>query len=242
MPLFSEKSLVEDYIIQKLEEKGWKFIPSDNLERESLEEPLLTPMLIRALKRLNADIGIGDEEIKQVLNELKLKTSGAEHCKQILNYLKDGVPIKFEKERVVKYVKLFDYDNVQNNEFIVSRQVVHQSGDKQIRNDIILYINGIPIANIECKNPTSLTENWYTAYKQIIEYQQTVPEPYKYIQIGIAAEQTARYFPTAPWQKEDVKIHQWRTHDKPDPLDAQTEMLTPNTLLDIIRNYLFFRI
>ncbi|MGB9694200.1 MAG: type I restriction endonuclease, partial [Fervidobacterium sp.] len=114
MPLFSEKSLGEDYIIQKLEEKGWKFIPSDNLERESLEEPLLTPMLIRALKRLNTNIGIGDEEIKQVLNELKLKTSGAEHAKQILNFLKDGVPIKFEKERVVKYVKLFDYDNIQN--------------------------------------------------------------------------------------------------------------------------------
>jgi type I restriction enzyme R subunit len=242
MPLFSEKSLVEDYIIQKLEEKGWKFVPSDNLERESFEEPLLTPVLIRALKRLNANIGIGDEEIKQTLNELKLKTSGAEHAKQILNYFKDGVPVKFEKERVVKYVKLFDYDNIQNNEFIVSRQVIHQSGDKQIRNDVILYINGIPIANIECKNPTSLTENWYTAYKQIQEYQQTVPEPYKYIQIGIAAEQTTRYFPTAPWQKEDVKIHQWRTQNTQDPLDAQTEMLQPNTLLNIIRHYLFFRI
>ena len=242
MPLFSEKSLVEDYIVQKLQDEGWKFIPSDNLERESLEEPLLTPMLIRALKRLNANIGIGDEETKQVLNELKLKTSGAEHCKQILNHLKCGIPIKFEKERVVKYVKLFDYDNIQNNDFIVSRQVIHQSGDKQIRNDIILYINGIPVVNIECKNPTSLTENWFTAYKQIIDYWKTVPEPYKYIQIGIAAEQTARYFPTAPWQQEDVKIHQWRTQDKTDPLDAITEMLTPHTLLDIIRNYLFFRI
>jgi type I restriction enzyme R subunit len=225
-----------------LQEKGWRFVSADNLERESLEEPLLTPVLIRALKRLNADIGIGDEEIKQVVNELKLKTSGAEYCKQILNNMKDGILIKFEKEREVKRVKLFDYDNINNNEFIVSRQVIHQSGDKQIRNDIILYINGIPTVNIECKNPTSLTENWYTTYKQIQEYQQTVPEPYKYIQIGVAAEQTARYFSTAPWQKEDVKIHQWRTPDKPDPLDAQTEMLTPQTLLNIIRNYTFFRI
>jgi type I restriction enzyme R subunit len=242
MPLFSEKSLVEDYFIKKLQEKGWKFIPTDNLERENLEEPLLTPNLIRALKRLNAQIQIGDEEIKQVLNELKLKTSGAEHAKQILNYLKYGIPIKFEKERVVKYVKLFDYENIQNNDFTISRQVIHQSGDKQIRNDIILYINGIPIINIECKNPTSLTENWYTAYKQIQEYQKTVPEPYKYIQIGIAAEQTAKYFPTAPWQQEDVKIHQWREPNKPDPIDATIEMLTPNMFLNIIRNYLFFRI
>jgi type I restriction enzyme R subunit len=240
MPLFTEKSLVEDYFIQKLQEKSWKYVPADNLERENLEEPLLTPTLIRSLKRLNAGIGVGDEEIKQVLNELKLRTSGSEDSKKILNYLKDGIPIKFEKERVVKYIRLFDYDNTQNNNFIVSHQVIHQSGDKQIRNDMILYINGIPIANIECKNPTSLTENWYTAYKQIIDYWKTIPELYKYIQIGIAAEQTVRYFPTAPWQ-EDVKIHMWREPNK-DPIDSIIQMLTPNTLLNIIKNYLFFRI
>jgi len=244
MPLFSEKSLVEDYFIQKLQEKGWKYIPADNLERESLEEPLLTLTLIRALKRLNAnidpDISIGDEEIKQVLNELKLRTSGSEDSKKILQFFKDGVPIKFEKDRVLRNVKLFDYENIQNNDFTISRQVIHQLGDKQVRNDIILYINGIPIANIECKNPTSLTENWYTAYKQIKDYEKTVPELYKYVQVGIAAEQTVKYFPTAPWQ-EDVKIHMWREPNK-DPIDSIIQMLTPTTLLNIIRRYLFFRI
>ncbi len=240
MPLFSEKSLVEDYFIQKLQEKGWKFISADNLERESLEEPLLTPILIRALKRLNANISIGDEEIKQVLNELKLRTSGSEDAKKILNYLKDGIPIKFEKERVVKYIRLFDYDNIQNNDFTISRQVIHQSGDKQIRNDIILYINGIPLVNIECKNPTSLTENWYTAYKQIKDYEKQTPEPYKYIQIGTAAAETARYFATAPWQEETL-THMWREPNK-DPIDSTIEMLTPQTILNIIRHYLFFRI
>lgn len=245
MPLFSEKSLVEDYFIQELQKKGWKFISADNLERENLEEPLLTATLIRSLKRLNANIDIGDEEIKQVLNELKLRTSGSEDAKKILNYLKDGIPIKFEKERVVKYIRLFDYEDTQNestqhNDFTISRQVMHQSGDKQIRNDIILYINGIPIANIECKNPTSLTENWFTAYKQIIDYWKSISDPYKYIQIGIAAAETARYFATAPWQEETL-THQWREPDK-DPIDSTIEMLTPNTLLNIIRHYLFFRI
>lgn len=132
MPLFSEKSLVEDYFSQRLQGKGWKNVPADNLERESLEEPLPTANLIRALKRLNADLAIGEEEVKQVLNELKLKSSGVEGAKQILNYFKQGIPIKFEKERVVHYVKLFDYDKIENNEFILSRQVIHQFGDKEI--------------------------------------------------------------------------------------------------------------
>src|SRR4030066_1160441 len=240
MPLFNEKSLVEDYFVEKLQEKGWKYVLADELERENLEEPLLTSALIRALKRLNASIGIGDEEIKHVLNELKLRTSGSEDSKKILNYLKEGIPVKFEKERVVKYVRLFDYENDSNNDFVISSQVVHQTGDKQIRHDVILYVNGIPIVNIECKNPASLTENWYSAYRQIKEYEQAVPEPFKYIQIGVAAEQTARYFPTAPWQDETL-THQWREQNK-DTVDSTIEMLTPKTLLNIIRNYLFIRI
>ena len=81
MPLFSEKSLVEDYFIQNLQEKGWKYVPADNLERENLEEPLLTPMLIRSLKRLNAGIGVGDEEIKQVLR-VKTQNQRKRRCQK----------------------------------------------------------------------------------------------------------------------------------------------------------------
>ena len=66
----------------------------------------------------------------------------------------------------MKYVSLFDFDNIENNEFIVSTQVSHD-GRERIRNDIILYVNGIPLVNIECKNPASLSESWYNAYRQI---------------------------------------------------------------------------
>jgi type I restriction enzyme R subunit len=140
MSRFTEKSFVEDYFINKLQDSGWRFIPADELERENLEEPFLTNNLLRALNKLNENIGFGAEQIKQVWNDLKLKASGIEGSKQILNFFKSGVPVKFEKERVVKYVRLFDYDRVRNNEFIVSRQVRYQSGDKTIRVDIMLYM------------------------------------------------------------------------------------------------------
>ena len=218
MPLFNEKSLIEDYFVEQLQVrsgKRWRFVGADELEREATEEPLLTSAFIRALKSLNKDIGIGDDEVKQVLNELKLRTSGSEDSKKILNYFKDGVPIKFEKERVVKYVKLFDYDNIGNNDFVVSRQITHQAGDKQIRNDIILYVNGIPLVNIECKNPASLTETWYNAFMQILGYEHDVPELYKYIQIGVASDNKAKYFPTTPWQQDgEPKYYEWRDGSK----------------------------
>src|SRR5579883_1656772 len=164
---FNEKSLVEDFIIDRLtkasperprsggghgdlvaeSEAGyragatWKFIPAEDLPRESFDEPLLIPILMRAIRRIDADLGIGDEEVRQTLNELKLRGSGIEGIKQIMNFLKYGVPIKFEQDKVVKYVHLFDYANPKNNEFIISRQVTFSAGKERIRADIVLFIN-----------------------------------------------------------------------------------------------------
>lgn len=238
MPIFNEKSVVEDYVVGKLQEAGWRFVPAEELERESYSEPLLVNNLVRAIRRINADKGVGEAEIKQVLNELRFKGERFEGARQILNFFKFGVPVKFEKERVVKYVLLFDYENIENNEFVVSRQVPYH-GREDIRADIMLYVNGIPLAEIECKNPASFSQSWYDAYRQIKGYEKAVPELYKYVQIGVAAGEAANYFPIVPWQ-EEVGTHQWKEEGK-DPLDSAIAMLSKNTLLDIIQNFLFLR-
>lgn len=239
MKKFSEFLVVEDYFLKKLQEKGWKFVAADDLERDSYEEPLLIPNLVRGLERINRESGIGNEEINKVINELKLTVTGHEGAKRILNFYKFGVPVKFEKEKVVKYVQLFDFEDVENNEFIITRQVYYQGKDR-IRTDIILYVNGIPLVNIECKNPTNISESWFNAYKQIKDYEKTVPELYKYIQIGIAAESQARYFPIVPWQ-EEVKTYEWREEGL-DSINSTIEMLSRDVLPDIIKNFLFFRV
>ncbi len=266
MSKFSEKTLIEDYILKRLIEKGWKFVPADNLERDSYKEPLLVPNLSRAIERINKaysrqhtvgreqpgsqstvyylqstiySLPPGVEEINKALNELMLTGSGIEGSKKILNFYKFGIPVKFEKERIVNYIQLFDFNNISNNEFIITRQV-NYDGRERIRTDLILYINGIPLVNIECKNPASISESWDNAYKQIKDYEKIVSELYKYVQIGVAAESIAKFFPVVPWQKE-VKINEWK-FDNQDSIDSVIEMLSQDTLLDIIENFLFFRI
>jgi len=236
---FTEKSLVEDYIIEKLQSSGWTVIPAEELERDNYKEPLLIPTLTRALKRINEETNIGDEEIRYVLNELRFVGTGSEGAKQILNIYKFGIPVKFEKEKVVRYVQLFDYETASENEFIASKQV-NYDGRERIRTDIMLYVNGIPLVNIECKNPASLSESWFTAYKDIKYYENAVPELYKYVQIGVAAESRAKYFPIVPWQ-EEVRTHEWR-EDPKDSIDSMIVMLSGDTLLEIVKDFLFFRI
>jgi len=236
---FTEKKLVEDYFLKKLQENGWRFVPADDLERDAYEEPLLIPNLVRALERINRKSEIRNEEINKVINELKLTVTGHEGAKRILNFYKFGVPVKFEKEKIVKYVQLFDFEDIENNEFIITRQVYYQGKDR-IRTDIILYVNGIPLVDIECKNPTNISESWFNAYKQIKDYERNISELYKYIQIGVATESQARYFPIVHWQ-EEVKTYEWEEEGL-DSIDSTIQMLSGDVLVDIIKNFLFFRI
>lgn len=237
--MFTEKSAIEDYLIEKLQSKGWQFVPADELERESLEDPLLLS-LPRALKRNNQSLGVGEEETRQVINELKLKSTGIDAAKDIINYFKFGVPVKLEKERIVVRARLFDFENIKNNELIVSRQVYYKSTDNTIRVDLILYANGIPIVIIECKSPVSLSVSWYDGYKDIKDYEKQIPELFKYLQIGAAVEKVAKYFPIVPWQDEAIEINEWRGPDK-DSVDSLIEMLSPSVLLDILKHFLFFK-
>ncbi len=254
--MFKEKKIVEDYISSLLQEKGWSFIPADSLERESYKEPLLIPNLSRALERINKEANIGDEEIKKAINELTLAGTGIEGARKILNFYKFGIPVKFEKERVVKYVQLFDFNDINNNEFIITRQAIYD-GRERIRTDLVLYINGIPLVIIEGKDPTNVAESWFNAYRQIKDYEKKVPELFKYAQIGVAVEAVAKYFPVVPW-KDEVNAEEWkmeegelRTENNEEKIKRKeihpsysifSSFLLPEVLLDIFRNFLFFRI
>jgi type I restriction enzyme R subunit len=238
---FTEKSVVEDYLIDKLKEKGWRYVPSDELARESLEEPLLVADLVKAIKEINKDLALSDEDIKNVVNQLKIQSCGVEGLKNVLNFLKNGISIKLEKTKDLVRVKLFDFSNPNKNQLIISNQV-WQQGKERRRLDIVLFINGIPLVNIECKDPTKFSENWYNAYRQIKEYERDLPEFYKYCQIGVAVCEIAKHFPIVPWMSEErEKKEEWKVENK-DSIDSIIEMLSPSTLLDIIENFIFLRI
>ncbi len=238
MPQKAEKKLAEDYAVEKLQEIGWRFVEAAELNRENIKEPLLIDNIKSAVLRINKDLAIGEEELKKVIDEIKLLTSGQEGAKSFLHFLKYGIGVKFEKERVVKYVNLFDFENPENNEFIFSRQV-HFRGRDLIIPDIVLYINGIPLIEIECKSPVDLRTDWQEGYLQIKEYEKLAPELYKYLQIGIAFAEKVRYFPIVSWQ-ENVPVYVWKKDELPED-EAIFEMLKPEMIIDILRNHLFVR-
>jgi type I restriction enzyme R subunit len=236
----AEKRLVEDYIIQRLTtERNWRFIEATSLKREDLREPLLISNLIEAIKRINQEVELTEGDINRVIAEIKLAPANMEGAKKVLKTLKHGVPIKLEKERTVKYIQIIDYENPQNNGFIVSRQVRY-IGQEEIRADIMLYVNGIPLVLIECKSPAKPYSTLEDAYQQVKAYEKKVPELFKYVQFSIAAEWNANYFPNTTYGKETPQ-EKWRVEGIPDEVDAILQMLEKPTLLDLIKHFVFIR-
>src|SRR3989344_5847574 len=138
MPRFNEKTVVEDYLVDQLVNSGWAYIPANKLDRDTFEEPLLLRNLIKIIKEIN-NLDLIDDDINTTINELKFKPATQEGIKQILRYFKEGISIKLQKDKTLVKIKLFDYNNLKNNEFIVTRQAVYTSNDREIRTDIILY-------------------------------------------------------------------------------------------------------
>ena len=240
------EEILEDYIIEKLTEEkadglNWTFVKAGDLDRDSFEDPLLVKNLIRKIQELN-DVKLEQEDIQEVLKKLQFRPNTLDGIKTIMNFLKEGVSIRLEKQKSLERIKLFDYDHPEKNEFIVSRQVHYANGDTRIITDVMLYVNGIPLVNIEVKNPASFSEDWTNAFSDVKKYEQDIPELYKYVQIGVAAAETMRYFPSVRWQPDNVRTEQWKQKGIDDPIDAGLLMFDPATLMDIIRNFMFYRI
>lgn len=233
-----EKQLITDHLKDKLVGFGWRFVAGNELERTGLDEPLLINNLRAALFKINSDLGITDKEINDVIQEIKLVPNGEMGAKQMLHYLKYGVGVKFYQDKIVKIVNLFDFKNVQNNDFIISREVCFK-GAETVRADIVLYVNGVPLANIEGKNPLSLSVSWQDGYRQIKKYERVAGEAYKYMQIGAVADVEVRYFAIVPWMG-NVGTYEWKEEGL-DAVDALAEFLRSERILDVIRNFIFVR-
>lgn len=234
---FTEKTASEDFILEKLQELGWTYKEPTELRRDDFEEPLLKQNLEEALKSIN-DVKLKEEDIDKIISKLEFLSSDREGVKQTLQYLKEGIHVKLEDENSLRKIDLIDEDP-EENDYIVSNQVIHRNYDNEIKPDIVLYVNGIPLVIIECKDPTNPKVDWETAYKQIKRYEDEVPELFKFVQFSIGTGETAKYFPNVPW-KDDVHIYEWKKGDM-DVLEATLEIITSENLFNFIMNYTFVR-
>lgn len=155
-----ELNKVELPAIAQLQQLGWKYINGLNLSPEAgvrsyNRDVVLVGQLNAAIKRINP--WISDENLKKVSREVThplfagLMEYNHAFYKTLVSY--QSVEQDLGKGRKGQTVKIIDFDNIDNNEFICTNQFKVEGVNQNIIPDIVCFVNGIPLAVIECKSP-----------------------------------------------------------------------------------------
>ncbi len=173
-----ELNKVEQPAIDQLVSLNWKYIPGSDLhpdhpaqERSSEKEVVLKTRLLSAIKRINP--WISEDNLRKVTqNLIRPATTTLMEANQLIHetlikYL--SVEQDLGKGKKGQTVKIIDFDNLDSNEFIVTSQFKISGVNQNIIPDIILFVNGLPLAVIECKSPY-ITNPIEAGINQLLRY------------------------------------------------------------------------
>jgi len=253
----NENSLTEQPVIEWLKEMGYDYEFGPDLapgqilgEREDFREVVLTGRLKRAIRRLNPDLS--EAAIDDVAREIvKFEHPNPEIAnREVYKMLTEGVRIGVRDksgEEKGKLVKIFDFENPQNNEFLVVNQFAIQGIEKVRRPDVVIFVNGIPLAIFELKNPALENATLYSAYEQLQEYKKDIPEIFKYNQVLVISDLVEAKHGTisSPWEWFSVWKKIESENEKRRPGESQLEVLVKGIFhkirfLDIFENFIIF--
>lgn len=225
MTTYNEDSISKYPAIELLKKLGYIYISPEEcaVERGSKYDTVLKNILRDQLIKLNgyayankerkfssANIERAIEDIDEPLTDGLVKTSEKIYDMLLLGRsyaenLGDGKILSFN----LKYI---DWDNFENNVFHVTEEFSVDNIDrsKNARPDIVLFINGIPFAVIECKAPTISADQ---AVEQTIRNQTDdyIPQLFKYVQIVMATNKNAVKYSTTGTPKKFWNV--WREQD-----------------------------
>ena len=245
---FNEEAL-EQMIIETLQNQGYNYQPGEEIERD-YHDVLLLSRLKNSLSRLNPDLQ--ENTISEAIRKIKNldQNNLVRDNQEFSRMLHEGVRVSEYTNHGVNHetVRLIDYDNIDNNEFLVVNQyTIIEHSEK--RPDIIIFINGMPLVVIELKSATRDEEDATpeAAYNQLNNYKNVhIPSLFSYNQILIASDGvtaragtiTCKWERFSDWKKTDID-------DIPEDLNTLEPMvhglLKRETLLDLIGNFILYQ-
>lgn len=146
--MLAERTL-KNYIGRRLKEDlGWEVVEwgkGVKGERESLEEIFLKERLFKAIERINS-ITLSEDERRNIFSIFSLLLNSIEGVKGFLDFAKNGIPFKVKRnsEEISKQIYLFDFEDIENNDFLTIKEFEVEEKDRR-RFDLCIFANDIPL-------------------------------------------------------------------------------------------------
>lgn len=243
--MLNEENL-ELMTIDMLKELGYEYESGESIGRD-YSEVILEPNLTMSLYKLNRSLK--DETIIEAVRIIKNleQNNLVRNNKLFTKYLHTGISVpEYTKDGVIYHtVKLIDFDNIDNNEFLVTNQFTIEEHSTK-RPDMIIYINGMPLVVFELKSMIREDVTLESAYNQLKGYMNVhIPSLFYYNQILVVADGatakagtiTCNYSRFNEWKKTSINgtTKKNNTHES-----LINGMFNKETLLDLINNYILY--
>lgn len=250
--IFNEDNTIEQMILSTLQGNGWKYIPAEELPRMH-SDVLVEPMVKEALIRLNPEIAEDPSRADEVIYKLRtvilsvqphnLVTQNEVFKKMVFEensypFGKDGrmIPIRF--------FGTMRKEDLALNEYVVTNQWVYPQAEGGKRLDIVLLINGFPIAIGELKTPVRSAITWLDAAGDISAYEKSIPAMFVTNVFNFATEGKCYRYGSinmpinmwGPWHTATHKVEGGLADVK----ISVEDMITPENVMDIFQFFTMF--
>lgn len=250
-----KEKAVEQFAIELLKQQGWTHLygpdigpDSDNPQRSSSQDVLLPQSLRSALRCLNPalpDTALEDafRQVERIHAPELLAGNQAFHA-----LLTEGVKVTVRRDGLDRgeIVWLADFDCPESNEFLAVNQLTVMENGQQKRPDLVLFVNGLPLAVIELKNPADENATLFSAFQQLQTYKQAIPSLFTFNEILIIADGlearagalSAGFSRFMAWKTDACRTTAERLISQLETLISG--MLNKRTLLDLVRSFIVF--
>jgi type I restriction enzyme R subunit len=229
---------------------GYDIAPDgDSPERSDYRQIILQDRLLNRLEVINQNVPLASLEqvalqVATPETPILIKNNKAFH-----QLLLEGVKVEYKntdgKEKT-DYVQLIDFANMANNQFLVVNQYTITGSKGNRRPDVIVFINGLPIAVLELKNPADNNADIWSAYQQLQTYKDEISDLFMFNEALVVSDGLNARIGSLTANKE--RFMPWRTlaNEKDRPLfEYSLETLVkgyfkPELFLDYIRHFILF--
>ncbi len=237
--LGTESATVQHPLTRYAKAAGWTIVPRDEaLTRRRGESGIfLYDTLKDKLLELNPGI-VAPEVADDIVRRLESVRNNIEGNSEILAWLRAERAVYVESEKRHCNITLIDFKDPARNEFHVTEEWQYTNGSKTNRADVMLLINGVPIAIIETKSAKK-DKAMEEALVQIRRYHNETPEMVTTPQV-FDFSHLVEFFYGVTWNLDRKNIFPWKHLDESNYEAKVTAFFEPRRILELLKDWILF--